>query len=337
MPQRLHLMWPALSAGIRACFVFVLLRACFRDEVGSASAGAASTTTTAAAPTTTPAAASGEGASEALPGSPRVGAATPDQAPRCASAPGGAPDPKPDPDDGMDFDGDESDADMPLSDLSLSTAKLPVGQAYRSISKMRKTINNYCMGMLGGRFWSGFMLGTLHSLQRRFNAIAGPIEKETTVEMRIAYKQLSKRLATYIQVFKALKSYNDSQNTKAFGLAGGATALLFKFYKARLLSGLVVDSFLVGGKVEVRGESQLRPGGPLLRTWGPMHNLKWGIGSMLRVPDGVVRLGLPQLACPWPTLDLALGMVADFVQASLRQSQRATIRIGGALRHALWV
>lgn len=122
--------------------------------------------------------------------------------------------------------------DIPISELSLA-AKLPQREKiYRSMTRMRSTINSYVLSCAKPRFWASCNLGTLHSLSRRFADKAPSVAEQTTVEMQIGYKQLAERLSAYISLYKLLKTVNDSQNFKNFGAAAKPLAVLFKFLQA---------------------------------------------------------------------------------------------------------
>lgn len=152
-----------------------------------------------------------------------------------------------------DDDDDDSDLAMstdadniPLSKLGLH-GSMPGGTQYRPLRRMRQTINAHCAKVADPRFYADINIGTLHSLIRRFLAQGKNVRTMTTVEMQIAYKQMTARVQALSKLFKALKRYNDSQALAALDAAGQPAKLLDKFLKAvpcvsRARVGVIISS-----------------------------------------------------------------------------------------------
>lgn len=126
---------------------------------------------------------------------------------------------------------------FPLSLLSL-TARLPSTGIYRSLSRMRQTVNKYCIKLAEPRFYMKMHLGTVHSFMRRFEKKVKDVSPEVSVEMQIALKQLEHRVVSFVNYYKSVKAFNDTHTEKSLDAASEQLAPLLKFLEVGIWIGL---------------------------------------------------------------------------------------------------
>ncbi|CAK0856992.1 unnamed protein product [Prorocentrum cordatum] len=87
--------------------------------------------------------------------------------------------------------------------------RLPKGQLFISIGRIRATINSYveCTGSLG--WLPDFKVQTVQALERRLNQHKAEIEEQANVDIKVAFSQLSVRVSSLIQMFKLFKAWFD--------------------------------------------------------------------------------------------------------------------------------
>ncbi|CAK0867821.1 unnamed protein product, partial [Prorocentrum cordatum] len=99
----------------------------------------------------------------------------------------------------------------PISDLSLLAA-LPSGPTMVAVRRIRKTINNHVEDMRRDSWFNDFKLGTVSSVGKRLDAHSDKILGKATYEVQLAYLQLQIRIRAVVSLWKAIKTWLESQN-----------------------------------------------------------------------------------------------------------------------------
>lgn len=113
-------------------------------------------------------------------------------------------------DEPLDHDDDLSN-ELPLKATSLDK-KLPAGQNFGAISRIRGTVNDYAMKVTQCRWFLNVNLGTLQGVLKRLRGNRKYAIGGSNIGLDIGYKQLVTRLKSLMGAHKVLKKAIDTQS-----------------------------------------------------------------------------------------------------------------------------
>ena len=103
------------------------------------------------------------------------------------------------------------DDELPITGMSVDAA-MPKGVIFNSLVRIRHTINSYTQNVCKPRWYQTMKVGTISALQRRLMNYEDEVVGKFNVEMQLAFKHLSERVASLLGLHRALRNWLDTQN-----------------------------------------------------------------------------------------------------------------------------
>ena len=109
---------------------------------------------------------------------------------------------------------DEDGTSLGISKLSID-GRLPSGTAFVNLQKIRSTINSYTAKLAENTWYYGFKYPTVLAIQRRLKPYKDDCHRHCMTEVARGYKDLCRRLAALLKLWKCMKRWADTQRYAA--------------------------------------------------------------------------------------------------------------------------